>query len=824
MSRGVAFAPLAVARAPSSLVTRRAMFPLTGMIGREREADLRLPRYPIGVTVIRWHRLLLALFPGALCAQASLETAGANATSYLERYHEILDLAPLPERVASVHHLVLERDAGRLTLEQGQLYLLSPIGGRTIGAVFRGTGQFSFVPSIPAEQGELQGFANAPSLDDTVSEAILLFADSTLDVLRSLVFTSAVVPGNIADHVHDFVGKLKGAKDGAFDRGVMEALLNGSPSGFFLARLERTHGDPVLFEIDPGLSEAVRLLRPVGRRRWGTNWAVVTQFPLRRPLPATPRTWMYRERLAVPHYVLNVVLSPTSDANLDFTAQATLSLTAREAVGPWLSFDLHPKLTVDSAHWADGRLAPFFKAKDGDDLWVRTPGRLQAGDSLSLILFYHGDHGGLIDRYGSWFYIDPNAAWYPTNQQGSDLATFDLAYHTPTTYPLASVGDQTDSTVSGRVLTTHWVTRRPTPYATFNVGLFENYHVQQQDAPPLDVLLSEEAHRALRRELASAGIMIPEQRHMRENVAADVSNSLKLYGRLFGDCLYDHFYITEIPYSEGVSFPGMIDLSWSTFQNTSLDGFDEFFRAHEVAHQWWGIGVQPGSYRDAWLSEGLASFSALWYLQTARKRNKEYFKFLDQYQADIRDDRDDTGPIWIGYRNATPDARHGYDVMIYEKGAWVFHMLRILMLDLKTMREDRFTETMRDFYETYRGRSATTADFQGVVERHAGIPMDWFFDEWVKGTDVPAYTVKWDTQRSPSGYRVHLHVTQEHASADFQTFVLVSVDLGSNHSAHFRMRVSGPQTDFVSPVLPTEPKGLTFNDLHSVLADVKVDH
>src|SRR5207245_11496212 len=109
----------------------------------------------------------------------------------------------------------------------------------------------------------------------------------------------------------------------------------------------------------------------------------------------------------------------------------------------------------------------------------------------------------------------------------------------------------------------------------------------------------------------------------------------------------------------------MIDLSWSTFQMTSLDGFDEFFRAHEVAHQWWGNGVRPGSYRDAWLSEGLATFCALWYLQLERRHYDEYFHFLDQYQNDVRADRD-AGPIWIGYRSASPSLRRGYDVMVRE--------------------------------------------------------------------------------------------------------------------------------------------------------------
>ena len=61
--------------------------------------------------------------------------------------------------------------------------------------------------------------------------------------------------------------------------------------------------------------------------------------------------------------------------------------------------------------------------------------------------------------------------------------------------------------------------------------------------------------------------------------------------------------------------------------------------------------------------------------------------------------------------------------MVYKKGAWVLHMLRILTLDLKTMNEDRFTGIMREFYQSYQGQRASTDDFRRVVERHIGADM-----------------------------------------------------------------------------------------------------
>jgi len=762
---------------------------------------------------------LLAILPVGLAGQTPQAASAAGpAATFLERYNELMKLAPLAGQVADVHHLVLRRDAGQLVLEQGKLYLLSRIGGRTVGAVFEGTGRFTLTPPLPAEQAELHRFAHATTLDDSIHEVILIFADSTAAQIGALTFGPADVPGEVGNHVDAFVGSLKGDKDGSYDPGVMEPLLNGDTTGYFLARLAPDRGDAVLFELNPGASEEVTLYRPVSHARWHTSWTPVTRFAAQ-GRSVSPADWRGpRDRLRVPRYQLDVQIKEGFNADLLVDAAAILTTVDREPVGPWLNFKLAPKLTLDSARWGDGAPAATFKAEEDEDAWVRVGHRLRAGDTLALTLFYHGD---VFRRWLDWFLIEPGLPWFPFNGQGSTVSTFDLTYHSPSQYTLVSVGERGDSSAAGRITTAHWTQRLPTDQATFNVGLFDLYHAQFEGAPAVDVLISEAAHRQIRQR--TRGTMV-EQGNKSETVAVDVSNSLKLYASLFGRCTYDHFFVTEIPYAEGVSFPGMIDLSASTFQNTSLDGFDEYFRAHEAAHQWWGNGVRPASYRDVWLNEGLADFSALWYLQVERKSSQQYFKFLDQYAADIRTDKDDVGPIWLGWRNLSPDLPRGYQVIVYEKGAWVFNMLRVLMLDLRTMSDDRFTAMMRDYYQTFLGRPATTADFQHVVEQHLGMPMDWFFDEWVKGTDIPTYHVRWKSEPAEGGrFRIRFRIGQDNVSPGFRMPVLVAADLGENRVAHFRLDVTGAQGEYLSPLLPAEARSVTFNDLHAVLADVKMD-
>jgi aminopeptidase N len=362
--------------------------------------------------------------------------------------------------------------------------------------------------------------------------------------------------------------------------------------------------------------------------------------------------------------------------------------------------------------------------------------------------------------------------------------------------------------------TSRWVTAGPIRNASFNLGIFKDYQIQEQGIPPVTVLLSEDAHRLL------GGL---RQKNMKETVGADIAKSLRFFQYVYGEVPVKRFFATEIPGSHGEAFPGMVHLSMWTFQQTDHAGEDEVFRAHEVAHQWWGVGVDFTSYHDQWLSEGISDFSGLWYLQTVRKDNTKYFGILRRWRSRILERHEEPGPVWLGYRNSTSKDGNGYDVVVYKKGAWVIHMLRILMLDFKTMNEDRFTQTMRDFYHTYQGKRASTEDFRRVAEQHAGTDLGWFFDQWIYRTEIPSYRVAYRFEPAEGGqYRVKLKVQQENVAEDFQMYVPVTVELSDGQVARVRAKVRGPKSDIELPLMPSKPKALKFNDLDGVLAEVKM--
>jgi aminopeptidase N len=213
--------------------------------------------------------------------------------------------------------------------------------------------------------------------------------------------------------------------------------------------------------------------------------------------------------------------------------------------------------------------------------------------------------------------------------------------------------------------------------------------------------------------------------------------------------------------------------------------------AHEVSHQWWGQTVGFRSYRDQWMSEGFAQASASIFLQATRPKPDDYLNFWREQRKLITEKNPmgfrpiDVGPVTMGFRLSSE--RTGWNIyqdLVYPKGAFILHMIRMMMWSPKDG-DARFIDMMHDFVSTYRLKAATTEDFKAMVEKHMtqGMDlenahnMDWFFREYVYGTDLPAYHFEGDATPDGEGWKVHFKLTQSGVDARFANAVPVYLEL-----------------------------------------------
>jgi len=745
-----------------------------------------------------------------------------NSINFNSLFNNLIEW-DLQKKSAKVVNYAFQRDVGIFNLKNGDIFLCQPIAGKKYAFIFIGTGEFSFSPPTKVEKEQLERFYKTQELTKPFNTLIVLVGDSLVYQLEQ-EYNFFENP-----NTDEPLSELKDCLEYIIDEdckdiryGIAKTILEGQEKDLFFAYMVEDGEDPVAFEIDPYEVEEVSFLKSYQKHEFSkVIFEVINQFHKEEDYNSLMSLYdETKNSIDVKHYKINGVI----EQGLDFSCNTQMTFKAKIENQTWLQLRLYHKLEIDSIFWMNGDTVEYYKYEDNSNLWIHTPAPFQLDSTYTLNIFYHGE---LIDRTViDWFYIKSSISWYP-KKSGKDKATFDITFLTPDRYDFIAVGEQKYyNEVENDFIKSQWIIDKPIRNASFNLGVFKKYEVKDDRIPPATIYISKEGHHELALILGQEGILSGSD--MDEQVAADVANSLAFYQDVFGPCPAKRLYATEIPYFHGEAFPGLIHLSWTTFQQTDQWGRDEQFRGHEVAHQWWGIGVDYNTYHDQWLIEGFADYSGLWYMQTILKNNEKFFDILEKWKTDILENRkfllgsgQESGPIWLGYRNVTSDTKEDYGIIVYEKGAWVLHMLRNLMLDFKTMKDDHFKNMLKDYYLTYLNKSASTVDFQRIVEKHIRKDMDWFFEQWVLGTAIPEYHFSWKSTALPNGkYQVQCKIEQKKVEKNFKMYIPIQVSFGDKGAARLRVLVDGNTTDYTLPAMTFEPVEVTFNYLESVLCEV----
>jgi hypothetical protein len=506
---------------------------------------------------------------------------------------------------------------------------------------------------------------------------------------------------------------------------------------------------------------------------------------------------------------------------------------------------------------------------------------LEIGRTYRLRLAYSGKD--VLRNAGDGNYaVGARESWYPNFGTLREPAAFDLTFRIPKDRQVIAVGNPQEDRLEGDERVVHWVSTRKLRVAGFNYGTFRKLEKKDESTGTLIQVFTNpgtpdiitEINRALRASHdpqpgtgGSPFASDPDNPYtpipsdygrqsltvntdsLAESAMADGLNMSRVGTSFFGPLFYERVAITQqSQWSFGQSWPQLIYLPYVAFLDSQVRlelgltdrGIGDFVDAvgpHEFSHQWWGHLVGWDTYRDQWLSEGFAEFSTSLVLQNARGAARagafweKARKMITGRTPGSSVPNAGAGPISLGWRLATDKSPGAYQAMVYSKGAYVLQMLRMLMWESgKPQPDGAFSEMMKDFVRTYADRNPSSGDFQHVVEKHMTPSMnatrdgkmDWFFDEWVRGTEIPHYVVKLDIDKvSGNTYRLHGSLAQSGVSNDFRMLVPIYLELSKGRVG--RIGVVPMVGNATVPIdtqldLPEKPKRALVNALHDVLS------
>lgn len=732
--------------------------------------------------------------------------AQSPVLQYERTKNDLLSLTADETKIAHVKNIQLKRDAGVFTFTSGIFYALSPVNGKVHGLLFLGDGEFVCTPPTEVERKQLYRFYGTEIFDKKIKSVFFLFYDSTFNELSQEV---NFAPGDRDNETKSAIKSsekfIQNESHSGFNFDIFREFLFDESNDFFYAHITASNNWSYFYKIDPFENEEVNLqhesYEAAGSAGWDVRELVCSFYRERREI-----TFVKNPSVEISSYVMN----NTFASDLTFSSQCTVSFKSKKPLRKWISIWLYQELTVDSVV-LEGRKIFSTRDDESEIVWIGLDHPFPFDTGMATQIFYHGK---LVSEQYSWYFLKSSVGWYPWPVDGRQYTTFDLTFHVPDKLSFVAVGSLLHTDTTEGVFTSRWVVTKPIRNASFMIGNLSEYSITPDSLPPITIYEM------------NGYINAGEGAH--KEIADDVQNCLKFFQHVYGKIDLPHFYVAEIPYMHGEAFPGLIHLSLATFFESREQGDDQIFRAHEVAHQWWGVGVDYKTYHDQWLSEAFAEYSGLWYMQLALHDNKKFFDALGVYKNEILSKRkylfsngQESGPIWLGRRTQSTATKGDYNLIVYEKGAWVLHMLRNMVLDLKTMNEDVFMQTMKDFFSSFNGKQATTEDFKRTVEKHFGMDMSWFFNQWVYGTDIPTYKIAYRLEDLQNGkYKVHCTVKQSNVPDNFQALVPFFIDFGDKRFARIRFPIKGPVTEFDFPTMPMKPEKVKFNDLSSVLCQI----
>jgi hypothetical protein len=802
-----------------------------------------------------------------IAAQQTRVTVSEKSTGYANSdaaYRQLRD-AGLGETYRC-ENFTLNVDVGTFQLKSGTITLLALVDKFETGAVFVGQGHFTLKPVDAIDTHEIVRRTGNPTAEEDLGVVVFRFSGNQYPQFAGALGARTETPPEAAAAFQHWKDKVRhrheipeGLTQAFFegdtidnvDADVLSAIYNPKHPPFFNAYMRGSPHKDLRFFMRTRVGALPQLDSPeevalVNFNGGELDDGIWYSQHLASELKAHTADSREDKRLfATKRYNIETVIAK----NDHLQSRATITFESLIPGERVMKFGLLPNLRVTRVTDQNGQDLHFIQEnrKEDGSFYAILDEAPAIGQEHAISIEYVGDKV-LVNAGNGSYYVRAREAWYPNLNGFGEKALYDLTFKVPPSNIVVSVGKLEGQSSEAGFAVSHWVTPVPVAVAGFNYGQYKkldypdtitHYNISGFYLTDLPDSLKPYENGAL-------GAMSPTA--MTKYALDQTRAQMQVCTIFFGKAPYDNVSITEQPdFFFGQSWPNLVYLPISAFIdstqrwmlfgqiNTKFTGFVQEVTPHEVAHQWFGHGVSWASYHDQWLSEGFAEFAAGLFLQQAvgKKWEKDYIDFWERQRVRVLEKNNfgvspnDAGPLWLGLRLISPRSAQAYQGDTYSKGAYVLLMLRSLMYgDHGDNRDQAFIDMMHDYMATYRDTPASTESFKTIAEKHMTKQMDlqqngrldWFFNEWVYGMQVPRYHFKYELQSADGGkVKVHAEVTQSEVDNHFAMFVPIFADFGNGMVRLGQIGMVGNSTRTVDFVLDRQPKKVALNSYKDVL-------
>src|SRR5579872_4637417 len=188
----------------------------------------------------------------------------------------------------------------------------------------------------------------------------------------------------------------------------------------------------------------------------------------------------------------------------------------------------------------------------------------------------------------------------------------------------------------------------------------------------------------------------------------------------------------------GMEYPTFITGGTSWFMPEGLH-LPELVVEHEFGHQYWYGMVATNEFEDAWMDEGINSYSEVKVLDSIFGQR---FSMINQLRAALGE-REGQRLSYIGVADLDPMAQNAYDYYSFNSyGGITYGKTASVLLTLEgIIGEDMMDKVMHTYFMKYRFTHPTKEDFLKTIEEVSGKNLRWYFNQAVYGSQVMDYKI-----------------------------------------------------------------------------------